>query len=132
MKWGVVHDGTAMYIIRIERKSGRPFIVASGAITVGKKDAATPLALICYMILSGRDDVSVIDPTVVAQIPEPRKAKETTSWREYQFSDSEDDDGQEDNDYFGKGNQIGSSSGFTIEVESETFTLPLAGTDEHL
>lgn len=121
-----------MYIIRIERKSGRPFIVVSGAIVVGKKDPATPLALICYMILSGRDDVSVIDPTVLAQIPEPPTAKETTSSREYHFSDSEDDDPHEDNDYFGKGSQIASSSGFTIQVKLETFTLPLAATDEHL
>ena len=71
MKWGIVQDSNTMIIIRIEKKDSRPYIVISPIIPVDSKTGPMPMALMCYMLLSGNANVNIVDPSIVASVPFP-------------------------------------------------------------
>ena len=60
-----------MIIVCIEKKNLAPYIVISPIIPADSKIGPTPMALICYMLLSGNAGVNIVDPSIVANIPLP-------------------------------------------------------------
>jgi hypothetical protein len=115
IKWGVIHNGSKMYVLRVEKKNSRPFIVISGVVEVGETTPPAPIALICYMVLTGIGDTDAVGPAL-ARVPEPPKSDAPSSKR-YNFGsrgdsdEDEDGDGEEDDD----------------EEEEEKFTPPNRG-----
>ncbi|KAF8513788.1 hypothetical protein JB92DRAFT_2921847 [Gautieria morchelliformis] len=97
IKWGVIHVANTMYIIRVEKKFSRPYIVISSPLPMDAT-TLTPLSLICYMILSGREDVDVVDPKVVARISVP-SGPSGDEQQEFDFPEHDDGDDEADDDF---------------------------------
>jgi len=71
MRWGIIQDSNAMIIIRIEKKNSLPYIVISPIIPVNSKTGPYPMALMCYMLLSGNAEVNIVHPNIIASVPLP-------------------------------------------------------------
>jgi hypothetical protein len=97
IKWGVVHDGNTMYVVRIQRKHGRPYIMISSPLSMAAASQPLPLSLICYMLLSGQDDVDVVDPNVVGSVPVPDGSSGKDKYY-FQFPKRNDENNDEDRD----------------------------------
>jgi hypothetical protein len=66
LRWGVINCGTRMRIIRIEYKDERPYAIVSEEI----KANDSVYSLICYMLLTAKDDIPIFDG-IGATVPAP-------------------------------------------------------------
>ncbi|KAF8468474.1 hypothetical protein JB92DRAFT_1998138 [Gautieria morchelliformis] len=123
IKWGVIHNANTMYILRIQKKNSRPYIVISLPLPMDN-DTPTALSLICYMMLSGREDVDVVDPKLVADISVP-SGSSGDEQQEFEFPQHDDKDDKADDNF---ADQVLPDAEFRmLTANSVTVDLPALG-----
>lgn len=117
VRWGVIHGGEFMYIVTIDKKRTRPIIIISGRISMAATSVPTPLALICYMLLTGddRDSTGVVDQAVLSAIPNPT----TQSTRDVNVKFSAGDEEDDDDD---GGHSVGDKASFMLQATFQVST----------
>ena len=70
VRWGVINCDTHMRIIRIGRKDGRPYAIISEEIATNRPAPQSAYSLICYMLLTGKEDIP-IDAGIGIEVPAP-------------------------------------------------------------
>lgn len=77
IQWGCVHGGEYMRIVRIELKNDRPFIIISSNIPVDAEAPNSMYSLICYMLLTSKENQLRIFEETRQGIPDPPPVLET-------------------------------------------------------
>ena len=78
IRWGVIHCGTHMRIIRLEYKDGRPYAIISEEIVVDNPPPSSIFSLICYMLLTGDGEVPIFEGTR-GDVPAPPQIAASSS-----------------------------------------------------
>jgi len=63
IRWGILHNGRTMYVMRSEIKESKPGIVISLPLPMDATIGPTP------MMLSGMDNINVVDPGIADIMP---------------------------------------------------------------
>lgn len=61
VRWGMIHCGTKLRILRIEYEQHRPYAIISGEILPHTPARSSAYSLICYMLLTGKTEVPIFD-----------------------------------------------------------------------